>query len=391
MATPTAHALLSASSAYRWLNCPGSVALTSNMPDTDSKYTTEGRLAHSIAELKLTKHFRTGMGPKTYSTRLNKLKKDPSYAPEMESCTDTYLDYIKEISNGFLNAPFVDIEKRVDFSTFVPDGFGTADCILIYGDGLHVIDYKHGAGVPVSPEENAQLKLYALGALMEYQLLYDIRTIHMAIVQPRAGGIKEASIARDALMDWAVDYARPRAKLAYEGSAEVHSGDWCRWCKAAATCRKHSGAVTSAIEDFGGKLPPILSDAEVGKMLLKIAPLVKYAETVKAYAQNTLLTGGDIPGWKLVEGRGSRTYDDIAATFADLQAAGISEALLYERKPLTLPALETAMGKKEFDAVIGTHMIKQPGKPALAPVSDPRPAYSAGATPEEDFNIEGDN
>lgn len=384
MATPEKHALLSASSAHRWLNCPGSVSLTKDMPDTVSEYAEEGRLAHALAELKLRKYFLEAMGPRTYNTRYNKITRDAHFQREMDRCTDDYLDYIKDIANSLPGKPFVAVEQQVDFSEFVPEGFGTADCLLIYGHDLYVNDYKHGKGVPVDAKDNPQMLLYALGAVMAYKDLCDIQTIHMTIIQPRAGGIKEATVTRDELMDWAVFTLRPKARKAYEGCEEFHSGDWCRFCKARAVCRENSGAV-SAVEDFGGKLPPLLSDAEVGQVLACIDPLIKYAEAVKAYAQDTILKGGEIPGWKLIEGRGSRAWDDQTAAFEAIKAAGIDEALLYERKPLSAPALEKALGKKTFESVAGAHVVKQPGKPALAPIGDPREPYNPRPSAAEDF------
>ena len=385
MAAPETHAVLSASSAQRWLHCPGSVALTKDMPDTTSEYAEEGRLAHAIAELKLRKKFVEPMSPRTYNTRHNKLARDPHYKAEMESCTDEYVDYITDIANALPSIPFVTVEHRVDFSEFVPDGFGTADCILIHGSDLFVNDYKHGKGVPVDADNNPQMMLYALGAVMEYRMLCDIQTVHMSIIQPRAGGIKECTISRDTLMDWAAFTVRPAAEKAADPDCdEYHSGEWCRFCKARATCRENSNIV-SAFEDFGGKLPPLLSDAEVAQVLKRIDPLLKYADAVKAYAQDKLMGGGYIPGWKLVEGRGSRAWDDQAAAFEALKAAGIDEALLYERKPLTAPALEKSLGKKIFEDAASAHVVKQPGKPALAPITDPREAYSPRATAAEDF------
>lgn len=384
MPTPEKHALLSASSAHRWLNCPGSVALTKDMPDTTSDYAEEGRLAHALAELKLRKHFTDPMGQRTYNTRYNKIARDPHFQREMDRCTDDYLDYIKDIANSLPAKPFIAVEQQVDFSAFVPEGFGTADCLLIQGRDLYVNDYKHGKGVPVDAADNPQMLLYALGAVMAYKDLCDIQTIHMAIIQPRAGGIKEAAVTRDELMDWAVFTLRPKAKKAHEGSEEFHSGDWCRFCKARAVCRENSGAV-SVVEDFGGKLPPLLSDAEVGQVLTRLKPLLDYAKAVKGYAQETISKGGEIPGWKLVEGRGSRAWDDQAAAFEAIKAAGIDEALLYERKPLSAPALEKALGKKDFDAVAAAHVVKRPGDPALAPIDDPRDPYSPRPSAAEDF------
>lgn len=241
MPTPETHAVLSASSAERWMHCPGSVALSKDIPESSSDYAEEGRLAHALAELKLRKKFLEPMSPRAFNTRYNKLARDSHWQPEMDACTDEYVDYITDIANSLSTRPFIAVEQRVDFSDFVPGGFGTSDCILIHENTLYVNDYKHGKGVPVSAENNPQMMLYALGAVLNYRLLCDIQSIHTAIIQPRAGGIKESNFSRDELMDWAVFTVRPAAeKAADPGCDEFHSGDWCRFCPAKALCRERS-------------------------------------------------------------------------------------------------------------------------------------------------------
>lgn len=384
---PDTHAVLSASSAARWINCPGSVKLSEGLPDKSSTYAEEGRLAHSIAELKLQKYFGIGgpMSQRTYNTRFNKLRKDPLYAPEMDSCTDTYRDYIADIANGLPSRPYVTVEHRVDYSAFAPDGFGTADCILYQGSDLFVNDYKHGAGVPVDAEHNPQMMLYAVGAVLEYSMFCDFKTVHLAIIQPRAGGVKEWSLSRDELIDWATLTVRPAAKKAAAGVEEFHSGPWCRWCKAAPFCRAHAEDVTGAVEDFSPRLPPELSPEEFGALLGKLEPLLQYAEKAKKYALESLLQGETIPGWKLVEGRKTRAWDDQEAAFKALQDAGIDETLLWHREPYSLAQLEKQLGKKAFAEAAGSHVVSQPGKPTLAPMTDPRDVYSPRTSAEEDF------
>ena len=387
MPAPTKHALLSASSADRWMHCPGSVTLTRDMPEKASEYAEEGQLAHAIAELKLHRHLgRDNMSQRTYTTRLNKLKQDPHYQPEMDGYTTDYLDYVTNIAYSYDSLPYIAIEQMLDLSAYIPEGYGTADCIIIHGPDLHVIDLKYGKGVLVQAEDNLQLKLYALGALNAYQSIWDIRHVHMSIVQPRGDGIKEATISADNLLIWGNDIVRPAAERAYNGSDEYNSGPWCRWCKAQATCRKHAVDVTSAIEDFGGTPPAELSMDELGDLLGKIDPLIKYAEAAKSYAQDTLMQGGQIKGWKLVEGRSKRVWDDQKAAFAALEAAGIDNALLWHKEPYTIAQLEAQLGKKTLAAAAGDHVIKRPGAPTLAPQSDKRQAYIPRPSAEDDFN-----
>ncbi|WOC33033.1 DUF2800 domain-containing protein [Caproicibacterium argilliputei] len=392
MATPTKHARLAPSAADRWMHCPGSVAENENVPRKDTVYTREGTLAHAMGELKLRKYFglcadgeKRPMGPRKFKTELEKLKSDELYQPEMDGYTDEYVDYIKDLANSFSSKPAVFVEVNLNLSDFVPGSFGQADCILLHGSDLYINDFKYGKGVVVPAENNPQLMLYALGALMAYKDFWQIDSVHMAIIQPRAGGIKEAVITTQELSDWGVFTVRPAAQLAAEKTAEYHSGDWCRWCAAAATCREHATTVTQAVEDFKGCLPPQLTPQEFGDLLHKIDPLLKYAEAAKTYAESALLQGEEIPGWKLVEGRSKRVWDDQTAAFADLTSAGLDDALLWHREPYTLAQIEKQMGKKDFAAAAGTHIVKQPGKPALAEESDSRPAWSPKATAEEDF------
>lgn len=380
---PTKHALLSASSADRWLHCPGSVRLTENMEDQSSTYAEEGSLAHQIAELKLRKHFVEPMGPKKFTSRMNKLKKHELYQPEMQGYTDQYFDYVSDIANSMATRPLAAIEMRVDFSNMVPGGFGTADCVLLQGEDLYVIDFKYGKGVLVPVEDNPQLQLYAFGALQHYRLIYDIKTVHMAVVQPRGDGIKETQMPAEDLCNWMVFTVKPVAKKAYDGCGEFCAGSWCRFCLAHGQCRE-SGKVVSAVEDFGGKLPPLLSDSEVADILSRIDPLVKYAEKIKAYALQTILDGGEIPGYKAVEGRSTRAFADMETAFQTLTESGIDDALLWHREPFTLAQIEKQIGKRQFEELVSAQVIRQPGKPTVVPESDKRPDIRQ-ASAENDF------
>lgn len=392
MSAPTtpAHALLGASSARKWLNCTPSARLEATLPDTTSTYAEEGTLAHTIAELKLRKKYvDTSMTDRTFKSRMKKLTTDPLYADEMQACTDEYLDYITGVAMGYDTAPYIVTEKQVDYSRFAPEGFGTADCIIIGADTMHVIDYKHGKGVPVYAENNPQMMLYALGALEAYGMLYAINTINMAIVQPRLDSISEFSIGRGALVDWGILDVQDKAEAAFAGTGEFCPGEWCtnNFCKARFTCRAR-GAANTALEDFAGinapsfsdsgkfPQPPLLSDAEVGDVLQRAIDLAKWADSLKEYALEAILNGSEIPGWKAVEGRSNRAFDDVDAAFSRVEAAGYDEALLFERKPITLTAVEKLLGKANFNTLLGEHIVKPAGKPALALASDNREAYN---------------
>lgn len=377
------HALLSASSSKKWLNCPPSARLEEQFPDTTSEYAREGTLAHSIAELKIRKYFMEPMTQRTFNSRLKKLQKDELYSPEMLTHTDTYLDYIKGIAYGCKWTPFVTAEKQLDYSNVAPEGFGTGDCILISGDTLHVIDFKYGKGVPVYAEKNSQMMLYAIGALNAYGLLYSINNIVMTIVQPRLDNISEYSITAEQLRSWAESVA-PIAELAFKGEGEFCEGDWCRFCRAKAVCRKRCEKMT-ALEAFGNRLPPLLSDDEVGEVLTRSRNLKKWADDVEAYALSALLSGKEIPGWKAVEGRKNRVFTNIEKAFSAVVEKGFDEALLFERKPLSLTNIEKLMGKKEFAETLSEYISVSPGKPTLAPISDSREPIKNKITAKEAF------
>lgn len=396
MDEPRKHALLPASGAHRWMHCTPSARLEETLPDESSSYAAEGTLAHAIAELKVRKKFVEPMGTRAYNSRMKKLEADPLYNPEMQSCTDEYLDYITSIVLSYPVRPYVAVERRLDFSRYAPEGFGTGDCIIIGGDTLHIIDYKHGKGVPVDAEENPQLMLYGLGALEAYSVFYDIKRVAITIFQPRTDGdaIKKWSIDRDKLLDWGVFTVRPTAQAAFNGEGEFIPGDHCRFCRARQTCRARTKEYT-ALEDFGDyhsktalgefPMPPLLSDSEVGEVLQRAIALEKWAEDLKEYALTSILIGKEIPGWKAVEGRKTRVWDDPGAAFTDITTAGIDEAMLYERKPLTLAAVEKLLGKTRFAEVAGTHVTVSAGKPTLAPESDHREAITLKPSANEDF------
>lgn len=398
MPTPEAHALLSASASHRWLNCPPSARLEEQFPETTSEYAEAGRVAHSIAELKARKHFVEPMPARTFNARLKKWKEDPNYDKGMDGSTDTYLDYLKELAMSFGGAaPFVTLENRVDYSDYAPEAFGTADCIMIGSGQMCVIDYKNGAGVPVDAVRNPQMMLYALGALKLYAPIYgnSIRNIHLAIVQPNAGGVKEWDLTRDELEEWGETVVKPTAALAFAGEGDYAPGEWCRFCRAKARCsararkmlalEKQEGAEPGApfiadgtlTETEVEELPFLLTDAQVGEILTRALDLEAWVKNLKDYALSAALAGKVITGFKVVEGRGSRDWVDLDAAFQTLQERGVEEALLWERKPVTPPALEKALGKKTFAEVTPDLVAKKPGKPALVPESDPRKPYNA--------------
>ncbi|MGN0384577.1 MAG: DUF2800 domain-containing protein [Lachnospiraceae bacterium] len=390
------HALLSASGAKKWMNCPASARLEEKIPDEESEYAAEGTLAHSICELKLTKLFiDRNMSEKTYKTRMNKLQKDPLYQKEMDGYTDLYVEHVMEVANSFPAPPTVAVEKRLDYSNWAPEGFGTGDCVLIYGVELHVFDFKYGKRVVVSAEENPQLKCYGLGAIKEYSMIYPISKVVLHIVQPRTGNISTWETSRAALEEWGENELKPAAQKAYAGGGECIPGPWCDegFCKLRATCRARANANLSLMDVAVSRdstngtimnLPPALSNMEVGAILKKAQFLASWVKKLESFAQKEILAGREVPGWKLVEGRSNRSLSDQDKAFVELMQAGYEEAVLYEKVPITLTKLEELVSK-EHKEILKKYITKPQGKPTLAPEDDKRPAMVLQVTAEEAF------
>lgn len=383
MSAPECHALLSASGAARWLNCPASARIEETLPESTSSYADEGRLAHSIAELKLRKALIEPMGQKSFSTALKDLQKHEKYDPEMLSCTDIYVDYVQSVVHGYASRPCVIAEKRVNYSHVAPEGFGTADCLVIGGDTLHVIDYKHGKGVPVSAENNPQMKLYALGAIRSFAMLFDIKRVVLAIVQPRLDSISEWEVSAKDLSDWGKS-VKPIAAKAFAGEGEMKSGEWCRFCRAKGNCRVRAENHLSLEEDFALKKPPLLSNAEVGEALTRAQDLQAWIAALEEYALSTVLSGGEIEGWKAVAGRSNRVIDDVDTAIKILIQNGYDEAVFYTKKPVPLTEMERIVTKTKLTELLGIHIQKPMGKPTLAPQNDKRESYKT-TNLKEDF------
>lgn len=384
------HALLSASSAHRWLTCTPSAKLEDEFPDTTSEAAKEGTLAHELAEMKVRNYFYPGEVSKRKLTfAIKKFKEDELWDDEMLVHTDTYIDYIRDLSIKLSSAPYVSVEKRVDFGKYVPDGFGTADCIMVQGNTLHVIDFKYGKGVPVSAEENPQMLLYALGAYEAYKLLYPIKEIHLAIVQPRlSDGISEWKCSIDNLLEFG-EYVTGRAQLATAGAGDYAPGEkTCRFCRARKQCRARSDYNVKQAFQIG-ELPPLITAEEAGERLLRLEDVVKYQKDLQEWALSECLAGKEVPGWKAVEGRGSRDWTDMDQAFEKLTKIGLAEeVMLYEKKPLSLAQVEKLIGKKDFAETVGDFVIKNAGKPALVKESDKRDAITNKVTAAEAFKEE---
>lgn len=388
--TQRAHALLSASGSKRWLSCTPSARLEESFPESKSDYAAEGTFAHAYAELRLKRAVANTIKPTIYKKMLADLQKDPLYSTSLEEYIEQYVAIVGE---KFLAAKkncsdaLVLLEEKLDFSDWVPDGFGTGDVVIIADGILEIIDLKYGKGVEVSAEGNAQMRLYALGAINQYAMLYDFDLVRMTIVQPRLDNVSTDEISVSGLLKWGDEVVRPLAILATAGEGEFTAGDHCQFCKAKATCRARAEAnLEMAKYDFQD--PKLLSNDEIAEILAKAGALQKWASDIQDYALDQAENHGiRFPGWKLVEGRSNRKYTDETAVYEKLKAEGYTDATLYEpRKILGITAMEKAIGKKLFEDYLKDLIIKPAGKPTLVPQSDKRLELSSAASAAADFD-----
>lgn len=371
-----AHAKLSASGASRWATCPGSVQMEDGIPDKESIYAQEGTLAHEMSELKL-KHYLDpkGFGKRKLNAAIKKLKENELYQAEMESYTDTYVDFIKEKALSFPSNPYIEIEKRVDFSRWVDGGFGTCDCVLIHGSTLSIIDLKYGKGVPVSSEQNEQLILYALGVYDAFNLIYNLDKIELNIVQPRINNFSTWEISLTELLLWG-DYFKVQAEKALGGNGElVPSAKACKFCKARDICTARAENNLSLESEIKLKPNEIPKD-KLYEYISRGEDIAKWVADLKAYALDMCLKGEDVKGLKAVAGRTSRSWTNQDEAINKLIEGGIDEAIIYDKVPLTLAKLEKALGKQQFTTLVGDMVVTSEGKPTLVFENDKRPAIT---------------
>ena len=380
-----AHASLGASKASQWLACTPSIRLGEQYEETTSVFAKEGTFMHELSELYLSYELKQ-MTKAQFNKKLKEMKQNEFFNSEIEQAVQTYVDFATEKMNeakATSKDPLILIEEKVDFSPWVPDAFGTGDVILIYGDRLEVIDLKGGKGVKVSAVENPQMRLYALGALNNFGVLYDTQKILMTVVQPRLDNISTDEMKVDELLEWAQTVVKPKAELAFKGEGDFMAGEHCRFCKVKATCRARAEEnLKLACMDF--QKPPLLTDDEVVEVLTSMDQLMSWAKDVQEYALNMANDENkQWPGMKLVEGRGSRKYSDENAIVEALTTAGYDSDVIYKKSLNTITTLEKELGKKTFQELLGCLITKAPGKVKLVPEEDKRPEIKA--SPEADF------
>lgn len=359
------HALLSPSAAHRWMNCPPSACLEREFPSSSSEVAAEGTAAHALCEHKLRKLL------KLRSKRPHSDFEDD----EMDRCSDDYVSFVQE-QMGEIPSPMVLVEQRLDLTRYVPEAFGTADCIIVGGDRLHIVDFKYGMGVLVEAEHNPQMMLYALGALELLDGIYDIQKISVSIFQPRRENVCTWSLPKEELLRWARDDLVEKARLAYAGEGEYCAGEWCTFCRASVRCRARAEEkLRLAKEEF--KYPPLITDEEIEDVLGEIPELIKWANAILAYATDAAVNHGkEWTGFKIVEGRSVRRYKDEDAVAREAESAGYTD--IFDRKLISLTQMEKLMGKKAFTDILCGLIEKPPGKPTLVPLSDKRPAIHTG-------------
>ena len=367
-----AHAVLSASSSARWLKCPPSAVAATMYPSADTEFTKEGTLAHEVAELFVK------INPEKATESLLLDFKDwigsDDITMEMLQCAESYRDYIHELIHD--DSAVVLLEQRLDFSPWVPDGFGTGDCIIIQGNRLDVVDYKYGQGVAVSAVENPQMRLYGLGALNDFGDIYDIREIGTHIFQPRINNISAEVLDRVDLGEWGEDI-QPIAELASEGKGDYCSGEHCRFCPHAGQCPTLSADCMKVVNLGTGKAAvPAMAPWMISDILKQESMITSWLKAVKERALSQMLSGEQIPGFKVVEGRGSREWADEDKVEEALAAEGYEPEEIFEPQTLLSPAkMEKSIGKKKVAEHISHLIVTKPGNPTIAPESDKRKPY----------------
>jgi hypothetical protein len=376
------HALLSASGSHRWIACPPSARLEEQFPDVRSAYAEEGTLAHNLSELHLKKYLGC-IHKKDYDAKFQRLSADPLFSPEMMDNVDIYvglsIERINEARSRSKDALIL-VEQRLDFSDWVPDGFGTGDLVIVSDGVLEIIDLKYGKGVPVSAEGNTQMMLYGLGALNKYSFLYDISTVRMTICQPRLDSISVGEITVEELLVWAKEVAEPKAQMAMAGEGEFNAGEHCRFCRAKHTCRARAEA-NLELAKFDFTDPSLLADDEMGEVLAKAELLQSWVSDVWEYAQTEAVAGRKKwTGFKVVEGRSVRKYaDEMKIAQVLVTAGGYTENDIYSRKLIGITDMEKMLGRKKFNELLAGFVEKPPGRPTLVRDMDERSEWNAAA------------
>lgn len=384
---PGQHALLSPSAAHRWMNCPPAPRLETTVPDNETSYAQEGTLAHAYCARKL----KCFLGLSTYAEDVEIAELDSSYhTGEMDEYTDTYATIVMEKFNTAITKTrdaLLLVEKRLDFSDYIPEAFGTSDAMIIADGCMEIIDFKYGKGVKVSAERNPQMMIYALGAYLAQCFEYRIERVRMTIIQPRIDNLSEYEMTVSDLMEWAENELRPKAQAAYNGSTEQNPGEWCQFCKVKCSCNALANRCMTVVRE--NQTPALISPDEIARDILPWLPIIRaWCACVEDYTLQQALSGTTYSGYKLVEGRSVRKITDSSAVASLLEREGYDTSEYM--KPATLCGisdLEKLVGKKRFAALCADYITKPQGKPTLVTDDDKRPVYNAASNDFNDINI----
>lgn len=381
------HALLGASSAHRWLICPPIARLEEQFKDRGSSFAEEGTAAHELAELALAKRFKL-MATRSVNTKLKKFRSENIYYDQsMEDYVEAYCDLVEERINHYQDA-VIELEQKVDFTKWVPEGFGTSDVVVLADNTIEIIDLKYGKGVPVDAYLNPQLMLYALGAVDKYDIIYEFETVRMTIVQPRLDNVSTFEIDKEELLYWADNYVAPRAAQAWEGTGEwTITDDVVKFSKVRAQLRLRAERNFSLVDKYELKESPLLTNEEIAEILDRAPEIKKWLDHVEQYALNKALTEGEeFPGWKVVAGRSNRKISDEESLLFLLEAEGFEDdEILKPRALQAIGQLEKVVGKKRFAELASDFIVKPEGKPVLVNEKDRRPALNSMEDALNDF------
>ena len=390
--TNTGHALLSPSSAHRWLNCTRAPRLEETLPEKTTKYAAEGTLAHSVCEIMAKLRFKK-ISKNEYSENLEALKQDPLWDNEMIKTAETYIEHLQKNYMSYKHFPYIAFETKVNLANYVPESFGRCDCIIIGENTLIITDYKHGEGVSVKAEKNPQMMLYALGALDYFNIIYGntIKDVKLCIDQPRKKSYDCWTCSTDELRTWG-ESIKIFAQMAFRGLGEFKAGDWCKFCRANGQCKAQAGQQLRAVDDFGSVVNQDRCDNSVEAKLNQLSPndlanilsrsdaISEWLKSVKEYALKIMLEGTTIPGYKVVESSGGkRSWSDEKAALETLEYNGYKHEDLFEEKAKSLAALEKNIGVEKFYNLVGKFITKPQGKPTIAEESDKRKAFNSAA------------
>lgn len=381
------HALLSPSSASRWLACTPSARLEEKFPESTSPFAEEGTLAHEVGET-LLRYYKKDLKKREYDKRIGGLSENKYYNHELQGHADSYAAFVWEkftAAKKSDKAAVLRVEEKIDVTAYVPEGFGTGDAVIIANGTMEIIDLKYGKGVEVSAVGNKQMMLYALGAYDLFSFMYDINTVRMTIFQPRLDNISEYELAVSELLDWAENELKPKAKMAFNGEGDFCAGSHCKFCKAKAQCRTLA-EYNLELAKYDFLDAELMGNTEIANVLTRALPFKSWIASIEEYALGEAIKGERIPGFKLVEGRSVRKYSDEAKIVSALVENGFTEDIIYDKKLKGITALEKIVTKPKFNAICGGFIIKPEGKPTLVVDTDPRPVFDSAVNDFKDIN-----